>query len=165
MPSRIIYIMGVSGSGKTTIGRKLSTVTGIPFFDGDDYHSAANKKKMESGHPLNDDDRRDWLISLNDLARKQSATEGAIIACSALKEKYRELLEEGIKARVDWILLQGNFQLISQRIHERKGHFMAADLLASQFDTLELPTNAILVDVTQSPEEIVSRLIGQLDLQ
>jgi carbohydrate kinase (thermoresistant glucokinase family) len=164
MASRIIYIMGVSGSGKTTIGKKLSAVTGIPFFDGDDFHSAANKKKMMDGHPLNDDDRHDWLIVLNELAGKQAATAGAIIACSALKEKYRELLERNIQARVDWIFLQGNFQLINERLHERKGHFMTADLLASQFDTLELPDHAILVDVTQSPEEIVHKLIRKLGL-
>jgi len=93
----IIYIMGVSGSGKTTVGRLLSQQTGIPFFDGDDFHSAANKEKMNAGIPLTDEDRQGWLQQLHDLAEKESAGGGAIIACSALKEKYRQLLSAGLQ--------------------------------------------------------------------
>ena len=93
--NRIIYIIGVSGTGKTTTGKLLSQKTGIPFFDADDYHSAANKEKMKAGHPLNDDDRKEWLQEINKLALEQTKLQGAIIACSALKEKYRVVLSEG----------------------------------------------------------------------
>ncbi|MEI9912960.1 MAG: gluconokinase [Bacteroidota bacterium] len=91
----IIYIMGVSGSGKTTIGQRLSSETGIPFFDADDFHSNANKEKMRAGQPLSDDDRSDWLITIHQLAKKEAAGNGAIIACSALKEKYRLFIIRG----------------------------------------------------------------------
>src|SRR6266700_2782944 len=102
----IIYIMGVSGSGKTTIGKKLSERTNIPFFDADDFHSLANKKKMKAGDPLTDDDRAVWLTRINALAKEQMKKKGAIIACSALKEKYRIVLSGGIIIPVFWIFLR-----------------------------------------------------------
>src|SRR5688500_6248041 len=105
----VVYIMGVSGSGKSTIGHKLSVATGIPFFDADDFHPPENKEKMKAGQPLNDNDRKVWLKRINELAKEHSQKKGAIIACSALKEKYRIVLSGGIKSTVHWILLQGNF--------------------------------------------------------
>jgi carbohydrate kinase (thermoresistant glucokinase family) len=158
----VIYIMGVSGSGKTTVGLQLSAVTGIPFFDADDFHSAANKAKMNSGQPLTDDDRKGWLDSLNQLAKKEAQNKGAIIACSALKEKYRIILSDGIEESVHWVYLQGDQALISQRLKARKGHFMPASLLQSQFDALEIPHNAILVAINRSPEEIVREIVAKL---
>src|SRR5262245_57577181 len=103
--NRIIYIMGVSGSGKTTVGKLLSQKTNIPFFDADDFHSEANRLKMKNGIPLNDEDRKEWLQQLNTLARRQAGDKGAIIACSALKEKYRAILSEDINQPL-WVFLQ-----------------------------------------------------------
>ena len=113
--------MGVSGSGKTTIGKLLSQKTGIPFFDGDDFHSAANKEKMKAGNPLTDADRLGWLQVLNRQAKEESVKGGAIIACSALKEKYRKLLSENLENPA-WVFLNGSFELISLRMKNRTGH-------------------------------------------
>lgn len=159
--NRIIYIMGVSGSGKTTIGRLLSEKTGIPFFDGDDFHSAENKEKMKAGSPLTDADRYGWLQSLNKLATAESVKGGAIIACSALKEKYRKLLSENLDNPV-WVFLKGSFELISHRMQNRTGHFMPPVLLQSQFDTLEAPQSGIVVQVDKEPEEITDNIIQLL---
>lgn len=158
----IIYIMGVSGSGKTTIGRELSTLTGIPFFDGDDYHSIANKEKMRSGKPLTDEDRQDWLLALHQLAVTEAAKKGAIIACSALKETYRQLLSEGITVPLYWVFLQGEYELISGRIKNRKDHFMPEALLQSQFEALEMPAHAIIVNITERPAKIAAEIIQRL---
>ncbi len=163
MTASIVYIMGVAGSGKTTIGEKLSVATGIPFFDADDFHSTANKEKMRAGQPLNDEDRKEWLTSINELAKKQSLEKGAIIACSALKEKYRKVLAEGLKMPVQWILLQGSFDLIQERMKARKDHFMPASLLQSQFETLEAPANSIIIDIKNSPDEIVQYILQKIE--
>ena len=160
----IVYIMGVSGSGKTTIGQRLSAATGIPFFDADDFHPPPNKEKMKAGQPLNDDDRKEWLIRINELAKNQSQQKGAIIACSALKEKYRKVLSERIGSPVHWVLLQGDFRLIQKRMESRKDHFMPPTLLQSQFDTLEAPANAIIIDIKDDPEEIVADILRQIKL-
>jgi len=154
MTKRIIYIMGVSGSGKTTIGKLLSQKIAIPFFDADDLHSLANKEKMRSGQALNDEDRQDWLRNIHELAIKQMRSNGAIIACSALKEKYRAVLSAGIDKPV-WIFLQGSYEMIFERMNKRKDHYMPASLLQSQFDNLEIPNNAITIDIKKGPEEIV----------
>ena len=164
MTPSIVYIMGVAGSGKSTIAKKLSVDTGIPFFDADDFHPSANKEKMRAGQPLNDDDRKDWLTRINDLAKEQSQKAGAIIACSALKEKYRIALSEGIEIPVYWILLQGSFELIQERMKARKEHFMPASLLQSQFDTLETPADAIVMDIKNTPEDIVADILGKIKL-
>ena len=161
----IIYIMGVAGSGKSTTGIKLSEATAIPFFDADDFHPPANKEKMQAGNPLNDADRQDWLIKINKLAKENSQKSGAIIACSALKEKYREQLSEGIISPVHWILLQGSFGLIQERMKARKDHFMPAGLLQSQFDTLETPEYAVVMDINNDPDEIVADIIKKLSLK
>ncbi|MDP4262915.1 MAG: gluconokinase [Bacteroidota bacterium] len=165
MNGSVIYIMGVSGSGKTLIGQKLSRATGIPFFDGDDFHSTANKKKMQEGYPLTDEDREEWLMAINHLAKNEAGKKGAIIACSALKEKYRLLLSQDINTLVHWVFLQGDFQLINERIQARKDHFMPALLLESQFETLEIPRHAIVIDIANSPGRIIEEIIKRLNLR
>ncbi|UII75606.1 gluconokinase [Flagellimonas sp. HMM57] len=158
---RVLIIMGVSGTGKSTIGNMLSEHLEIPFFDGDDFHPKENVAKMSTGKPLNDDDRKGWLLTLNQLAKKQKHT-GAIIACSALKEKYRELLRNGLEDIMVFIHLEGSFELIKSRLEQRKGHFMPLQLLQSQFDALETPSDAITVSVSEPPEKILQNVLTQL---
>jgi len=162
MEPRIIYIMGVAGSGKTTIGKLLAEKLRVPFFDADDFHPVANIDKMKSGQPLNDEDRADWLTALNKLAKDQSTKTGAIIACSALKEKYREILVKEITVPVLWVYLRGDYGLLLKRMQERKEHFMGAGMLTSQFATLEPPSEAIVIDVTDQPSAIVEKLISRI---
>ena len=162
--SHIIYIMGVAGSGKTTIGKLLSLKTGLPFFDGDDFHPMENKEKMKAGHPLTDDDRQQWLQQLNALAIDKSKLKGAIIACSALKEKYRAILGTDIKGPV-WVFLQGNYETIHERMKKRKDHFMPARLLQSQFDNLEIPASAFTADIKNDPDKIVELIMQYLNEQ
>jgi carbohydrate kinase (thermoresistant glucokinase family) len=165
MSPLIIYIMGVSGSGKTTIGKKLSAKTMIPFFDADDFHSLASKEKMQAGHPLTDEDRAGWLRAINQLAKEQMEKEGAIIACSALKEKYRAVLSGGIRVPVHWVFLDGSYECIQERMKARKDHFMPAAMLQSQFETLEIPEQAIVAGISESPDAIVATLISRLPLR
>ena len=160
----IIYMMGVSGSGKTTIGAKLSELTGIPFFDGDDFHPPANKEKMKAGKPLDDKDRVGWLQALHRLALEWATKGGAIIACSALKESYRASLSENISVPVRWVFLQGDYNLINQRINARKDHFMPTSLLRSQFDILEIPHQAITINIANNPDEIVKEILHKLNM-
>lgn len=161
----IFYIMGVSGCGKTTIGKLLSKELSIPFFDGDDYHSASNVAKMASGTPLTDADRLDWLKALNTLAKKEVGNKGAIIACSALKEYYRDLLCAGLEEAVVWVFLKGTFEQISKRLEKRSGHYMPSSLLKSQFSTLEIPEDAIAVSITPAPPTIVAQIIEQYKIR
>jgi carbohydrate kinase (thermoresistant glucokinase family) len=155
--NHIIFIMGVSGSGKTTIGKLLSLKTGIPFFDGDDFHSADNKAKMRSGTPLNDNDRKQWLQKLNTLTIEQYNLKGAIIACSALKEKYRTALSKNID-HPKWIFLQGTYELIHERMKKRD-HFMPVQLLQSQFNDLEIPASAFTINIKNGPDKIVEIIL------
>ena len=152
--------MGVAGSGKTTIGKMLSIKTGIPFFDADDFHPIANKEKMKSGYPLNDEDRALWLQQLNTLAVKHANLNGAIIACSALKEKYRAVLSASVP-QTAWIFLQGTYEVVYGRMKERD-HFMPTALLQSQFDTLEFPLRAFVVDIKNEPAAIVESIFRHL---
>ena len=154
----IFYVMGVSGCGKSTIGKLLANEFDIPFFDGDDYHPEVNVKKMAAGNPLNDDDRQGWLERLNALSVKHK-NKGVVIACSALKESYREILRNQITSQVEFVYLEGTFEEISQRLQQRENHFMPAGLLQSQFDTLEIPLDAITVSITKTPPEIISKII------
>lgn len=162
--SPVIYIMGVSGSGKTTIGQKLSQLTGLSFYDADDFHSVDNKSKMKSGQALDDLDRKEWLENVHLLAEQASRQKGAIIACSALKTAYRQQLVRGIDSSVHWIFLEGDYGLILERMKARKDHFMPPALLRSQFDTLEKPTDALAIDIGQDPDEIVKLIIRTLAL-
>ncbi|MBR9853571.1 MAG: gluconokinase [Algicola sp.] len=156
----VLVVMGVSGSGKSKIGKLLSEHLSRPFYDGDDFHPEANIKKMSSGNPLNDQDRKEWLMELNRLAIKNKHT-GAIIACSALKKSYRDILRAGMANYMAYIYLEGSFELIRSRLEKRKGHFMPLDLLRSQFDILEPPSNEITVSIEKSPEDIVKDIIKQ----
>jgi len=162
MRTCIIYIMGVSGSGKTTIGKKLSDKTNIPFFDADDFHPLANKEKMKAGQALTDDDREGWLKAMNQLAQEQMEKQGAIISCSALKEKYRTVLADGISIPVYWVFLKGSYELIGKRMKERTDHFMPDRLLQSQFEILEIPMYAIVADISDSQDKIIESLLTSL---
>ncbi|MDC7998323.1 NADP-dependent phosphogluconate dehydrogenase [Gilvibacter sediminis] len=149
--SLIYVIMGVSGSGKTTVGKVLANQLGFPFLDADDFHPQANIDKMQAGKALNDKDRKPWLESLNQELKKHKDT-GVVLACSALKASYRESLEEGIK--VHWTHLAGDFELIQARMQLRS-HFMPASLLQSQFDTLEPLESGLTLDIDSDVEFLV----------
>jgi len=157
----MVYIlMGVSGAGKTLIGQKLSNELDLPFYDGDDFHPEANVKKMASGQPLNDRDRRPWLEHLASKINEWNQSGGAILACSALKKSYRELLiSKSAPEEVTFIYLKGSAELIAGRLSNRSDHFMPEELLASQFEVLEEPENAITVSVDQAPAEIVDEIL------
>lgn len=155
----ILIIMGVSGSGKTTVGRAVASRLGYEFSDADDFHSAANKAKMASGMPLNDDDRAPWLQALHSAIETwQRTTTGHVLACSALKNSYRVVLGDGDPDR-KFIYLKGSFELIQSRLEHRAGHFFDPALLRSQFEALEEPTDAIIVDAAKSVEEQVDETI------
>lgn len=157
MNQPVIYIMGVSGSGKSTIASLLSKETGIPFFDGDDYHPEENIKKMGRGIPLDDDDRKGWLDTLNSLAQKEILNKGAIIVSSALKESYRKILSHDLPV-VHWVFLKGDFNTISGRLENRAHEYMPSSLLESQFDTLEIPGYGLHIDIVQEPSTIVQKI-------
>ena len=135
----VVVVMGVSGCGKTTVGKALAERLGCPFFDGDDFHPAENIVKMANGQPLDDADRAPWLARLHDLAAEHLARgETAVIAASALKRRYRDQLREGNRG-LRFVHLQGSFELIWSRMEQRTEHFMKADMLRSQFVALEAP--------------------------
>ncbi len=154
--------MGVSGCGKSTIGKLLAKDLDIPFFDGDDFHLESNIKKMSSGQPLNDDDRQGWLEALNHLAKKQLIENSCVIVCSALKQKYRDILSLNIKTQTSWVYLSGSFSQIFERLKSREGHFMPSELLKSQFDILEEPKNALKIDISLTPEHIIKMIKADL---
>ena len=158
----IIFIIGVSGVGKSTIGKLLSKELNIPYFDGDDYHPQDNILKMSNGQPLTDADRQPWLFALNNLAKKQLTTNSCIIACSALKKTYRDTLQKDIKHKIEWVHLHGNFDQVLNRLKSRSNHFMPSELLKSQFDTLEMPEKALTVDINLNPKEIVQLIVENI---
>lgn len=164
MNHRVIIITGVSGSGKTSVGEVLSKLTHLPFFDGDDFHPAANKEKMAAGIPLDDADRRPWLEAMNVFIREHLERGSLVIACSALKERYRQWLTEDLdKGAVAWFHLQGSYELIYQRMVARKGHYMGAGMLQSQFRDYEYPQEGRVISVDATVEEIaldILRILG-----
>src|SRR5262245_39229416 len=150
--------MGVSGSGKTTIGQLLAQDLGWPFYDGDDFHPQANIDKMRQGISLTDEDRDSWLTTLrHHIDTLLNNRQSAVLACSALKQAYRNRLG-GDRPAVRFIYLKGDYALIRQRLQKRQGHFMNADLLASQFATLEEPKGMPAIDIAQEPKAIVERI-------
>ena len=161
----IVVLMGVSGSGKTTIGTLLAERAGTVFADADDYHPKANKDKMAAGHPLNDDDRQPWLETLNGVLRGWfDSGKGGVLACSALKAKYRETLADGMpKDAVSFVLLDGSKELIQDRLAARKHEFMNPHLLDSQFATLEKPEGAMTVVNDRSPSDVVDEILARLE--
>jgi len=154
----IIILMGVSGSGKSTIGQRLANDFNWPFFDADDFHSLANLEKMKRGIPLTDADRIPWLWSLRQtIDRWDAAEKSFVLACSALKEQYRSILGCD-RTHIRLIYLQGKFESIASRLQARSQHFMPATLLQSQFEALEEPQNALWMDIARSPEAIVQQI-------
>jgi gluconokinase len=159
----IIILMGVSGSGKTTIGRLLARDLGWDFQDADDFHPPENIAKMSSGVPLTDEDRQPWLQSLHDLILDYiQQNRHAVIACSALKEIYRTGLQ--VNHIVQFVYLVGSFELIRERLTSRQRHFMTTDLLASQFAALEEPQDVLAIDISAKPEEIVKAIRAAFEL-
>ena len=160
----IIVVMGVMGSGKTTIGKLLSARTGWQFAEGDDYHSETNKQKMHAGVPLTDEDRAPWLAALHDLLYGWSQRgESGILACSALKQAYRDTLDAGIpRDALRFVLLHLSRQELANRVAHRPGHYMNPDLLDSQLATLEVPSDALVVSDEGTPEETVELILKEL---
>lgn len=156
--------MGVTGCGKTTIGQKLASRLNIPFIDADDFHSDHNREKMKAGQPLTDEDRIPWLNALTREIVVLSNAEGGIVACSALKEGYRTILSSGHSLPLIWVYLKGNYNLISERLSGREGHYMNPVLLQSQYDILEEPLYGIIIDVQQSKEEMVEAILKAVEV-
>ena len=152
-----LVIMGVSGSGKTTVGKLLAQKTGGRFLDGDDFHPPENVAKMSSGIPLTDEDRQGWLETLASIIHE--ADDLTIIACSALKASYREILKEA-----EFIFLHGSPELLADRINQRSGHYMPPGLLQSQLETLEVPTNVLALNVVESPQTLVEQIMAHFNL-
>ncbi|QDH77885.1 NADP-dependent phosphogluconate dehydrogenase [Echinicola soli] len=157
----IILLMGVSGSGKTTIGRMLSKETGLPFYDADDFHPKKNVEKMKAGVPLNDEDRAPWLEKLSDEMVKWEEKGGALLACSALKADYRKILRRNA-VQIHWFFLKGDEALIADRMQQREGHYMPAALLSSQLEALEIPHFATTIAIDQTPENILEDIMSDL---
>jgi len=153
----IIFIMGVSGSGKSTVGRLLADQLSIAFVDADDHHPPSNIKKMSQGVPLSDSDRVPWLEQINKIAINHLES-GVVIACSALKKQYRVQLNQFIESKVHWVYLKGDYDLIYQRIKKRRGHFMNADMLRSQFETLQESATATTIDIANPVEQIIEKI-------
>jgi len=159
----IIIIMGVSGAGKTTIGKLLAQELSWKFYDADDFHSAANKDKMSRGVPLADEDRADWLASLRGLLNQNiEVSQSVFLACSALKQEYRDILR--VNNEIRFVYLCGSHQQIEARMKERKDHYMKAEMLSSQFATLEEPKDALIVDISKTPKEIVALIRKEWNL-
>jgi len=159
----VVVLMGVSGSGKTTVGKILARELGWTFVEADDFHPAANVEKMSRGVPLDDHDRRPWLQALRRRVEEACRNgENAVLACSALKHSYQDYLEGHAPDCVRYVHLRGSEELIRRRLAERKGHFMDPDLLRSQFEALEPPADAIQVDITPAPEVIAAEIRREL---
>lgn len=158
-----VVLMGVTGSGKTTVGRRLALELGWEYHDADDFHPPANVEKMRAGQPLDDADRALWLETLRELVRRTLERDAcAVLACSALKASYRErlLIDEQVKL----IHLRGSYELIQKRLRQRRGHFMNPALLDSQFAALEEPDTDAQIDVAQNPAEIVKAIRNRLKI-
>ena len=157
----IYIVMGVTGSGKTTVAELLAAKLGWAFLEADQFHSPVNKAKMHQGIPLTDEDRIPWLAAIHaELQGKDAAGENAVLACSALKDEYREILSAGLK--VQFIYLKGTFELIRSRLQARQGHFAGESILADQFAVLQEPHDALVVDLRDTPEEIVATILEKI---
>lgn len=158
MPSKLVLLMGIAGSGKTTIGCSLATGLGWPYHEADDFHSAANKAKMGGGQPLDDTDRAPWLASIRAAMDDcRAAGQSAVFTCSALKESYRRVLLDG-SAGVSLVYLSGDRDLLLARLQQRTGHYLKPVMLESQFAILEPPAAALVLDIRQSPAALVAEI-------
>ncbi len=161
MPPTVV-VMGVSGAGKSAVGRRLASALGTRFADGDDYHPAANVAKMAAGQPLDDDDRAPWLARLREVIEDGLRSgDGVVVACSALKERYRDALSGG-DPRVRFVYLEGDAATIARRMRRRRGHYMKVDLLPSQLEALEPPTDAIALDIREPLPAVVRHALEAL---
>jgi carbohydrate kinase (thermoresistant glucokinase family) len=158
----VIILMGPMGCGKTTVGKRLAEATGWQFLDGDKFHPQDNVEKMRAAIPLTDEDRQSWLEKLRHVIRQQIASgQSAILACSALKQAYRERLGVNQKT-VKTVYLKGSYELLNQRIASRQHPYMAKGLLKSQLDILEAPEDGLTVDISRTPDAIVKEILGWL---
>jgi gluconokinase len=167
----VILVMGIEGTGKTTVGKLLAERLRWDFGDADDFHSAANKEKMKQGIALTDADRAPWLAAIRaQIWRWIAAKKNGVITCSALKQSYRDELlspppgQDASTDEIKTVFLHGTYALIAERLHQRQGHFAGEALLASQFATLEEPTDAISFDIDQTPAQIVDQVMRRLNL-
>jgi len=162
----IVIVFGVSGAGKTTIGRLLAEELGWRFYEADDFHPRANIEKMRSGHPLTDEDRWPWLTLLREqITRSLAVKDNAVLACSALKRAYRERLR--VSGDVKFVFLRGDYALIENQLRRRRSHFMNPELLQSQFADLEEPQpdeEVLTIDLGRSPQELVEEIKAKLNL-
>ena len=162
----IVVVLGVSGAGKTTTGKLLAEDLGWHFYEADDFHSPASVEKMRNGRPLTDEDRGPWLKRLTEqIARSLAASENAVVACSALKRKYREQLR--VSDDVKFVFLHGDYARIEKQLRSRSGHFMSPELLKSQFADLEEPQSdedAVTIQLGRRPEELVEEIKERLRL-
>lgn len=159
METRFFIVMGVSGCGKSSVGKSLARSLGWDFYDADDFHPPENVAKMANGIPLDDSDRAPWLASLNELISSSlKADHPGVLACSALKERYRQQLmnrNDGVQI----VYLKGSYDLIWSRMEERADHYMKPQMLKSQFDALEEPTNSLTIDISIPLDDIVQKII------
>jgi gluconokinase len=161
-PGNVIIVMGVSGSGKTTVGELLARHLHLPFHDGDDFHPTANVEKMAAGIPLTDTDRAGWLATLAAAVGEWQKAGGAVLACSALKEAYRQTLQSQAARPLQWVLLDGPDTVLRHRLETRKGHYMKAQMLESQLATLERPPYGLRVPLELSAEQAVAEVVAHL---
>ena len=154
--------MGVSGSGKTTVGKALASALEIPFYDADDFHPQVNIMKMEQGIPLQDIDREFWLETLSKNLTQWDAATGAVLACSALKEMYRTVLHSGVNNDMTWVYLYGRSELIKERMAGRRGHYFKPELLESQLADLEPPQYGWHFNISSSADHIVKSILDKL---
>ena len=156
---RFFIVMGVSGSGKSSVGQALAERLGWDFYDADDFHPPENVAKMANGSALDDSDRAPWLAALRDLiSASLKVDKPGVLACSALKERYRQRLMEGNEG-VQIVYLKGSYDLIWSRMEKRTDHYMKPHMLKSQFEALEEPTNALVMDISRSVAEIVQEIL------
>lgn len=157
----IALVMGTTGSGKTTVGEMVAAQLHWTFLDADNFHSAANVEKMRQGIPLTDEDRAGWLVAMHaELVKRNAAGENMVLACSALKQKYRDEIGAGLDMKV--VYLKGDYATMAARIAGRHGHFAGEGILAGQFADLEEPKDAIVMDVTKPPKAIVAEIVKKI---